>query len=54
MFYQLKKRNKIFNECTKDMDLSINENIEFIKNLTDNCLNYSNLNIEEKKNFKRK
>ena len=48
----IEKRNKIFNECTKDMDLSINENIEFIKNLTDNCLNYSNLNIEEKKILK--
>ena len=45
----IEKRNKIFNECTKDMDLTINENIEFIKNLTDNCLNYLNLNIEEKK-----
>ena len=45
----IKKRYKITNECTKDIDLSINENIEFIKNLTDNALNYLNLNLKEQK-----
>ena len=45
----INKRYKITNECTKDIDLSINENIEFIKNLTDNALNYLNLNLKEQK-----
>ena len=36
---QIEKRNQIFNDCTKDIDLSINDNIEFIKNLTEGCFN---------------
>ena len=48
----IEKRNKIFNECSKGMDLSINDNIEFIKTLTDNSLNYLYLNQEEKKIIK--
>ena len=35
----LDKKNKIFNECSKDIDLSLSENIEFITNLTEGCFN---------------
>ena len=35
----IEKKNKIFNECSKDIDLSLSENIEFITNLTEGCFN---------------
>ena len=38
---QIEKRNQIFNESSKDIDLSLNENIEFIKNLTEGCFGLS-------------
>ena len=46
---EIEKKNQIFNESSKDIDLSINENIEFIKNLTEGCFNL-NKKIKRKLN----